>query len=146
MNILLNNEEKSHLLLSTFLHASIVKKGKIDLSDLNIDRIPSSVVNILLSMSLTKIDLRNNQIDEIPAELCDMETIHIDGNPLKLIPKEYRIAWPKLQKYLQYIRDRSASWRERKVIVVGEEATGLFLPPPPSPSPSPLFIFVLLSF
>jgi hypothetical protein len=124
MNILLNNEDKT-LLLSTFIHASIAKANKVNLSNMNITRITAPFLQILLSMSLTAIDFRNNQLNLIPAELCDIEKVKIDGNPLLYFPPDCRTFWPKLQKYLRSVRDRANNWLERKIIVVGEEATGI---------------------
>jgi Leucine-rich repeat (LRR) protein len=75
---------------------------------------------------LKRLNVLNNQLQAIPEEILKLQNfkgLQASGNPLETIPQSFRL-WPKLKDYLISIQKKATSWRERKLLFVGQEAVG----------------------
>ena len=122
------NDEKVYPVLEKLFKLCLCKDNsqKIDLSNLQLPFLSPLFVKLLIDLNIKVIDLRNNKLESIPEEFGHLpfDKVKLDGNPLSLIPRPFRDSWPKIHKYLHSLKNRAARWKERKVLIVGEEATG----------------------
>ena len=102
-----------------------LQDGVADLSNCSLTEVPTSLLRMIKANLITKLDLRNNRLNEIPLELASFPDVKISKNPLSTIPAQYRDEkWPILRKYVQSAVTIADNWDIRKVIIVGEERSG----------------------
>ena len=104
------------------------KTKAMDLRGMHLSSIPGQLLTIIGGFSIRTLDLRQNDLRTIPTELSSvlpkLERVLLEGNALDLLPEHARSSWHKLSQYFDSVTMRSLSFNERKVMVVGEEATG----------------------
>jgi hypothetical protein len=97
----------------------------VDLSNCEIRAL--NAVTVALFGRVRTLDLRNNRLQILPPELSDLlllDRVLLDGNPLMYIPKPVRKSWSQIRTYLKGVGQKASRWNERKVVLVGEEASG----------------------
>ena len=115
--------EVGDLLISRGASPKLVTK--LDLSSHSLSNLAPEKFIIPFS-ALKRIDVQNNQLQAIPEEILKLQhlkVLQVWGNPLETIPQSFRM-WPKLKEYLVTIQKKATCWRERKLLFVGQEATG----------------------
>lgn len=79
-------------------------------------------------VALEELDLRRNKLQTVPAGLIRascLERVFFHENPLRDIPAAFRGGdWHQLRKFLLTIREESTRWKERKLLLVGQEGVG----------------------
>ena len=102
-----------------------LQEGFADLSNCDLQEVPISIVRMIKANLITKLDLRNNNIIQIPFELTSLQDVKLTGNPLTTIPSQYRNEkWQVLKRYIQSAVLIADNWDVRKVTVFGEEGSG----------------------
>lgn len=104
------------------------KTKTMDLQEMQLSDFSGQLLATLGGFTIKTLDLRKNRFRMLPLNLGTvlpkLDRILLDGNPLDLLPEHARHSWHKLSNYFDSVTMRSLSFNERKVMVVGEEATG----------------------
>lgn len=98
--------------------------GEADLSNCDITEVPEAILRMVRANLITKVDLSNNKLVAIPADLAVIRYCDISNNPLSAVPHAHRDNWATLRKYLTAAVTKASEFKRRKVIVLGGEGTG----------------------
>lgn len=96
----------------------------------SICRVPPSVIPHLLPAckKAAAINLSFLGLESLPVELIQLDQLKFlktDGNPLTTMPQELRTATPdRIMAYLKGLQTQAATWKEVKLLFVGEEGVG----------------------
>ena len=99
--------------------------GVGNLANGDLDYVPLVVLEWCRKGVLKELNLNNNNLMNVPLELCSLKYCSLEENPLLSIPREIRREkWPKVKKYLEILQERAITWNVRKVAIVGDPGTG----------------------
>ena len=99
--------------------------GFCNLSHGGMDFVPPIVVEWCRKGVMKDLNLNYNNLANIPLELSSIKHCSLEENPLSSLPRELRCEkWPKIRKYLEVLQDRAITWNYRKVILLGNPASG----------------------
>lgn len=97
----------------------------MSIANCDLQEVPKSVLRMVQTEIITKLDVSNNNIDTVPAALGALSKLAYAGNPLKDLPEQYRDGrWPALKKYLSSILSLAEAWNIRKMSIVGPRSCG----------------------
>ncbi|MCR9066835.1 MAG: ADP-ribosylation factor-like protein, partial [Cytophagales bacterium] len=120
----LNITEESLTFLLPFIAEIINGMIGLDLSFNRLHKIPSSLIEMFPTIYWLSVE--GNQIHTFPPQIVEIEVLHWKGNPLSLIPDAFRNEsdWSKMKQYLSSISEKSTSWQDIKLLLVGQEGVG----------------------
>ena len=81
----------------------------------------------IIQQRVKSISFKNNDIQNIPTEILKLPEsldIKFEGNPLELIPDEFKQSWTKTREYLSSIGQRSGKFQDCKIMFLGQESCG----------------------
>lgn len=101
---------------------------KLSIYEAGVEWIPAEETFWKHFVALEELDLRRNRLQTVPAGIVrahSLERVLFHENPLRDIPAAFRGGdWPQLRRFLLTIRKESTRWKERKLLLVGQEGVG----------------------
>lgn len=94
----------------------------IDLSGREITFLPRTLLSLV--HRVTEINVENNLLTSIPAELSTVKEMRIKGNPFDAIPKASVWGWSRMRSALQSLSARAGAWWEFRTFVLGPTGSG----------------------
>ena len=102
-----------------------IESGFINFSSLSITKLPQIILDLCEDQLIKDLNLSNNNIRVLPVQLRYVKKVHLTNNPLTCLPVALREAkWSKIKRYLDEIEVQSTSFNLRKLVILGEDATG----------------------
>ena len=97
------------------------------LADLGLKKIPENLSYWSSFTELQSLMLHGNNLQSIPAALVALRTlttVTLSGNPLGEYPVTLRLWGRDLHDHLQAILIRAEEFRDRRIVLIGEEGVG----------------------